>query len=370
MKRFKIILFIIIILLLVTILIMFTDFGQSIRSKLHYKYGIEKEVVIIEQPKNIKVTYNYGMSDVKFEITITDEDLINNLVDSISNKKLNNETKAGIMLEIIGTYEVDLSNNIKIKFDNYSNGYIKLCNNGEEFITQINSESLKKIEDIINVKLTEDAQIFDTNKISITNIKNKQVDVIRKTAINYVLNKCKYIGTKEIDGNIINEQLHLKYKINFNNGIEIIQYDELYKSFLIKNGKQYEVFGLEVLDRFLEFAFYDSEQKDEMFRTEKIILESPNKSIEVTDKDVIEKITTPIVYSELQERDYINERDITEEYNNAIKIKINGYELLVSDNKGTFTMGDRYIIYPNKTRKMYFLLEDIEGYVNELLYKQ
>ena len=358
---------VVIILIIVAYIIMFTSFRQGIRSNVYYKYGIKKERTKIEQPKSIKVSYNYGMSDVGFEINVTDEEVINALVSSISNKELNDETKAGILLYIMGKYEIDFGNDTKIKFDNYNNGYIKLCNNEKEIITQIDLKCLKKIEDIIDIKLTEDAKMFNTDKITVTNIENKQIDITRKTAIEYILSQCKDIGTKEFDGNMIKEQL--RYKINFNNGIEILQYDESYKAILIKDGIQYEAYGLEALDRVLEFAFYDSEQKDKMLSTNKIIIESSSKSIEITDENIIERITTPIVYSDLQERDYITERDITKEYNNAIKVKINGYELLVSDKRGTFTMGDRYIIYPDKTRKMYFLLEDIENYVNKLLYE-
>lgn len=357
----------IIIMIIVAYIMMFTDFGQEIRSNLYDKYGMEKEIVTIEKPSSVKVAYKYGMSNVGFEINVTDEEVIDNLVNGISNKELNNETKAGIMLAIMGKYEVDFGNGTKIKFDSYHNGYIKLCNNEKEFITQINSESLEKIGDIINRKLANDAKMFNTDKITITNTEDKQVDITRKTAVEYILNECKDIGTKEIGRETIKEKL--KYKINFNNGIEILQYDDTYKSILIKDGAQYEAYGVGALDRILELAFYDSEQKAEMFNTDKIIIESPSKSIEITNKDIIEKITTPIVYSDLQERDYISERDITEEYKNVIKVKINDYELLVSDKRGTFTMGDRYIIYPDKTRKMYFLLEDIEDYVNDLLYE-
>ncbi len=358
---------ILVIAIIVAYIMMFTDFGQSVRTDLYETYGKEKEIVIIEKPKNIKVTYHYGMSDIGFEMNVTDEEIINQLVDSISNKELNNETKAGIMLYIRGKYEVNFGNDITIKFDGYDNGYIKLSNKEKEFITQINSEGLKKIEDIINVKLAENAKVFNTKKITVTNAENKSVDITRKTAIEYILNECRYVGTKETNSNEVQEEL--RYKIDFNNGIEILQYEGIEQGKLTKDGTKYEVYGLEALDRILEFVFYDSERKDKMFSTDKIIIESLSQSIEITDKDIIEKITTPLVYSDLQERDYISKRDITEEYNNAIKVKINDYELLVSDKRGAFTMGDRYIIYPDKTRKMYFLLEDIEDYINELLYE-
>lgn len=341
------------------------------------------ETVVIEKPESIKVNYYYGdgMQKEGFELDITDKELINELVDSISNKELVNETKAGLMLEIIGNYEFDFGNNIKVEIGDFRSGYVKIHDHGKDFITQINVEPFKKIESIVNAKLTEDAKIFNTDKITITNNENKQVNITRKTALEYFLKECKDIGVKGVyedtdkkepnymvNWNSTDIPEEPKYKINFNNGIEIWQYNESIKNVCIKDEIKYRVYGVEALYKILEFAFYDSEEKNKMFSTDKIIIESPSKVVEVTDKDIIEKLTTPIVYSDLQERDYISERDITEEYNNAIKIKINDYEVLVSDKGGEVRMGDRYIIYPDKTRKMYFLLEDIEDYANELLY--
>ncbi len=357
-----------VITIIVVCIILFTDFGQKVRSDVYEKYGMEKEIVNIEKQKDIKVTYHYGSSNVGFETKITDENIINKVINSISNRELNNETKAGIMLYITGKYEVDFGNNIVMKFDGYyDDGYVKISNKEKEFITQINPQVLKEIVEIIDTKLTENAKMFHTKKITVMDAKNKSIDITRKTAVEYILHECKDIGTKKADTKEI--QNKLRYKINFNNGIEIIQYEETEQGSLMKDGVQYEAYGLEALDRIFELAFYDSDQKDKIFSTNKIIIESPSKTIQITDKDIIEKITTPIVYSDLQERDYISNRDITEEYKYAIKVKINEYELLVSDKNGTYTMGDRYIIYPDKTRKMYFLLNDIENYINELLYK-
>ncbi len=42
-------------IIIVAYIMMFTDFGQSVRSDLYETYGKEKEIVIIEKPKNIKV---------------------------------------------------------------------------------------------------------------------------------------------------------------------------------------------------------------------------------------------------------------------------------------------------------------------------
>lgn len=342
------------------------------------------ETVVIEKPESVKVNYYYGYGLPKegFELEITDKELINELVDSISNKKLVNETKAGLKLEIIGKYKFDFGNNIKVEIGDFHSGYIKIHDNDKEFITQIDVKPFKKIESIVDAKLTEDAKRFNTNKITITNSENKRVDITRKTALEYFLKQCKDIGINGVYEDTAKEEPNYmvnwdntnieegpKYKIDFNNGIEIWQYDESIKNVCIKDGIKYKVYGVEELYYILELAFYDSEEKDKMFSTNKIIIESPSKSVEITDKEIIEKLTTPIVYSDLQERAYISERDITEEYKNAIKIKINDYEVLVSDKGGEARMGDRYIIYPDKTRKMYFLLKDIEDYANELLYR-
>lgn len=339
------------------------------------------ETVVIEKPESINVNYYYGdgMQKEGFELKITDKELINELIDSISNKELVNETKAGLKLDIIGKYEFDFGNNIKVEIGDFRSGYIKIHDNDKEFITQIDVKPFKKIENIVDEKLTEDAKMFNTDKITITNSESKIVDITRRTALEYFLKECKDIGIKGVyeDKEEPNHMVNWnntdipeepKYKINFNNGVEIWQYNESIKNVCIKDGVKYRVYGVEELYYILELAFYDSEEKDKMFSTDRIIIESPSKIVEITDKDIIEKLTTPIVYSDLQERDYISERDITEEYKNAIKIKINDYEVLVSDKLGEARMGDRYIIYPDKTRKMYWLLEDIENYANELLY--
>ena len=67
-------------------------------------------------------------------------------------------------------------------------------------------------------------------------------------------------------------------------------------------------------------------QKKDMFTTDKITIEDKNKSIEITDKDVIEKITTPLIYSTLGTPDWLKDYDITKEYDGGIRVKINDYE--------------------------------------------
>ena len=104
-----------------------------------------------------------------------------------------------------------------------------------------------------------------------------------------------------------------------------------------------------------------------MFTTNKITITDSNKSIEITDKETIEKITTPIIYSNMQEKDWLENYDIAEEYNNGIKIKINSYEFLIPGKKGSVTIGNRYIISEDRKISLCFPLQDIEKYVNQLL---
>ena len=152
-----IILILITIAVLLTIAIMFTDLGQKIRSSLYYEYKIEKESITIPETECIKVKYTYELSNASFEIDVTDKEVISTLVNSISNKQLNNESKAGIMLFIMGKYTVDFGNDITLQFDNCSTGYVMIDNKGDKFITQINSKGLKMIQDIIDKKITENA---------------------------------------------------------------------------------------------------------------------------------------------------------------------------------------------------------------------
>ena len=157
------------------------------------------------------------------------------------------------------------------------------------------------------------------------------------------------------------------YEMNFNNNVKLYIYKEKLQGWILKDGILSEAYGLNIFDTILENAFNNIAQKKKMFTTNKITITDSNKSIEIVDKEIIEKITTPIIYSNIQEKDWLTNYDITEEYNNGIKIKMNSYEFLIPGKKGTVTIGNRYIISEDRKISLCFPLQDIEEYANKLL---
>ena len=364
-KKVIIILILIAIAIILISTIMFTGLGREMIQYLHYRIKTPKETITLEEQDHIKITYTYRWQEESFDIDVTDKELIKLIKDNISNKKLNNYS-GQIGLAVMGEYCVDLGNNIKFKFDNYDDdGFVMMFDNDTQFLTKINPQILSKVVDIVDIKLTEKVAIFKTNKITITNNKEKQINIERKTAIEYILNQCKNVYTKEMDYEL--SIVAPDYRINFNNGVEIFKYKQSDRGFLLKDGMLYEAYGIEGLDTILENAFDNIKEKEQMFNTDKIIITSPNKEIEITDKETIEKITTTIVYSKIQEKGWLDDYNIKEEYDNGIKIKINDYEFLIPGKVGSVTIGNRYIISANKKISLCFTLQDLEQYANELL---
>ena len=151
--RMELVVLIVLIVVIVTVVILkYTEIGQDIMESISSKFESKTEVIMIEEPKKIKLTYVERSSMESFDIEVSDEKLIKMIVDNISNKELFNETKAGIMLMIFGNYKVDLENDINFKFDDYNEGYIKIHTPEKEFITKINPEVLKKIKDIVDTE--------------------------------------------------------------------------------------------------------------------------------------------------------------------------------------------------------------------------
>ena len=151
--RMELVVLIVLIVVIVTVVILkYTEIGQDIMESISSKFESKTEVIMIEEPKKIKLTYVERSSMESFDIEVSDEKLIKMIVDNISNKELFNETKAGIMLMIFGNYKVDLENDINFKFDDYNEGYIKIHTPEREFITKINPEVLKKIKDIVDTE--------------------------------------------------------------------------------------------------------------------------------------------------------------------------------------------------------------------------
>ena len=343
------------IILILLCVIMFTDLGNDIRVFVYEELTLPKEIVEMEEPDKIKITYTYWPAEEKFDIEITDKELIKLIQESIADKKLKNYSSS-ILLAVSGYYNVDLGNGVSFMFDNYDkDGYVMLNNNGNQFLTAIYPEILKKIVDKVDVVLAERALIFKTDKVTIKQGETA-VEITEKTALEYILNQCKNVYSKKI--NYIPEIKLPDYEMDFNNNIKLYIYKQEDQGWLEQNGTTFEARGLTVFDTILENALTDMPQKKDMFTTDKITIEDKNKSIEITDKDVIEKITTPLIYSTLRTPDWIKDYDITKEYDGGIRVKINDYEYLIPG---------RYIISENKEISLCFPLISIDNYVNELL---
>lgn len=364
-KKIGVIILIVAILIIAVSFITFTDLGGEIREFLYYKITTPKEIVKIEEQEKITITYTYSFQEERFEIEVTDKEFIKMIKDNISNKKLDNYSWQ-IDLAVLGKYTIDLGNDVSFKFDYYDDdGYVIIRDKDKQFLTKIEPEILSKVIDIVDIKLTEKASMFQTQKVTITDKEEHQINIERKTAIEYILKQCKNIYTKEMNYEV--SMITPDYEINFNNGVHIIKYKQNDRGFLVKDGILYEAYGLQALDTILEDAFDNVEEKEQMFNTNKITITSPKKTIEITDENIIEKIITPIIYSKIQEKEWTKDYDITEEYNNGIKIKINNYEFLIPGKVGTVTIGNRYIISEDKKISLCFPLEDLEEYANELL---
>ena len=365
-KKVLIILSILILLVVIISSILFSGLLGEILSYLRYKVMIPKETITIEEQEHITITYTYYGTEEKFDIDVTNKEFISYVIKAISSNKLENYTKQ-IGLLIMGQYNVDLGNGISFKFDHYDDdGFVRMDNGKQNFLTKIKPEILQRIIEIVDVKLTQNIEKFKTQRVTISNESKKEiVNIEEKTATDYILERCKNIYTKEIDyePNIVSPD----YIIDFNNSIKLLIYKQNTRGWLLNDGFLEEAYGLNVFDTLLEYTFENIDEKRELFATNKLTITDPNKSIEITNKEIIEKITTPLIFSKLVAPEWIKAYDIAEEYNNGIKVRINDYEFLIPGKRGTVTIGNRYIIDSNKQIKLCFMLEDLEQYVNELL---
>lgn len=343
---------------------MFTSIGEEIRNYISYKILVPKENIQIENKENIKISYTYRWSNEGFDIEVTDKQIINSIIENISNKKLNNYS-GQIGLAIMGEYKVDLGNSISFEFDRYNDGYVMMKTPNKNFLTKIDSKIVKKVIEIVDEKLTQNIEIFKTNKITI--YKNneeykEQTQIEEKTAIEYIMEMCKNIYTKEIsyEPNIIVPN----YEIQFSNNVKLLIYSKEDKGWLLKDGFLSEAYGLNTFETIIENTLDNREEREKMFKTNKITIISPEKSIEVTNENIIEKITTNLMYSTIGEPKWLEAYDIKEEYNSGIKVKLNDYEFLIPGDK---KIGNRYIISKDKKIKLCYPLQDIEQYIYEVL---
>lgn len=365
MKKIIVICLSIFILLGITLwVLMFTEIGEKTRIYLYEEFTIPKEVVLLEEQDNIKITYTYRWQEESFDIDVNDKEFIKMIQDNISNKQLNNYTSQ-IGLSILGQYKVNLGNNISFEFDSYNdNGFVMMYDSNKHFLTKINPEIIERIVEIVDEKLTKNVEQYKTNKITITKKEeNNYVDIQEKTAIEYIINQCKNIYTKEIH-DYMPDIADPDYEIDFNNNIKLLIYNENSRGWLLKGTTLLEAYGLDTFNTILENSFDNIELKRQMFTTDKIYIISPNKQIELTDKESIEKITTNLIYAKIYRPEWLENYNIKEEYNTGIKIKINDSEFLIPGNK---IIGNRYVIDKDNKVNLCFTLQNIEQYVNELL---
>lgn len=346
-------------------MLFFTGLGQEIRQYIFYKISVPKELVEVGKIEKAKIIYTYEFSEESFEIELVNQSLMNMIEESIQNKKLNNYSSQ-IGLAILGNYKVNLPNNISFKFDYEDNeGFVKMVANGKEFLTKINPKILSEIVQIVDMKLTQNIEMYKTDKIVINKIEGclvEQTKIEEKTVIEYILNACKNVYTKEI--NYEPSIVTPNYEIDFNNNIKLLIYKKNEKGWLLKNGILSEAYGLNIFDTITENSFNNIEEKKKMFETNKITIVSPNKTIEITEKEKVEKIVANLIYGSITEVEWLKNCNIEDEYNTGIKIKINENEFVIP---GIKIVGNRYIITKEKELKLCYPLQNFEKYVEELL---
>lgn len=359
-----IVLVIVVILLVLSGIIIFTDAGQGVRTFLYEQLVLPKRTVTIGDLENVVITYKYDEEE-SFDITTEDAELIK-MIEEISNKRLVDHSSQ-IGLAYLGYYKVDLGNDVSFTFDNYDDdGFVFITDKDRTFLAKIEPRILEKVMDIVDQELTERTKIFETDKVTLSQKDNtNKIEITEKTAVDYILEQCKNVYIKEI--NYLPSIVTPDYELDFNNDIILAIYKDNDKGWLLKDGILSEAYRVDTFENIIENALEDNQTKREMFSTDKITIEYKNKSIEITDNEQIEKITTPLIYSDIATPSWLEDYDITEEYNGGIKVKINNYEYLIPGKKGDVTIGNRYIISQDGEISLCFPLKSIDSYINELL---
>ena len=359
-----IVLVIVVILLVLSGIIIFTDAGQGVRTFLYEQLVLPKRTVTIGDLENVVITYKYDEEE-SFDITTEDAELIK-MIEEISNKRLVDHSSQ-IGLAYLGYYKVDLGNDVSFTFDNYDDdGFVFITDKDRTFLAKIEPRILEKVMDIVDQELTERTKIFETDKVTLSQKDNtNKIEITEKTAVDYILEQCKNVYIKEI--NYLPSIVTPDYELDFNNDIILAIYKDNAKGWLLKDGILSEAYRVDTFENIIKNASQDNQTKREMFATDKITIEYKNKSIEITDNEQIEKITTPLIYSDIATPSWLENHDITEEYNGGIKVKINNYEYLIPGKKGDVTIGNRYIISQDEEISLCFPLKSIDSYINELL---
>ena len=359
-----IVLVIVVILLVLSGIIIFTDAGQGVRTFLYEQLVLPKRTVTIGDLENVVITYKYDEEE-SFDRTTEDAELIK-MIEEISNKRLVDHSSQ-IGLAYLGYYKVDLGNDVSFTFDNYDDdGFVFITDKDRTFLAKIEPRILEKVMDIVDQELTERTKIFQTDKVTLSQKDNtNKITITEKTAVDYILEQCKNVYIKEI--NYLPSIVTPDYELDFNNDIILAIYKDNAKGWLLKDGILSEAYRVDTFENIIENALEDNQTKREMFSTDKITIEYKNKSIEITDNEQIEKITTPLIYSDIATPSWLEDYDITEEYNGGIKVKINNYEYLIPGKKGDVTIGNRYIISQDGKISLCFPLKSIDSYINELL---
>lgn len=133
----------------------------------------------------------------------------------------------------------------------------------QETVPLDNQENIDETnENFKTNKITITKNIMDDKKISVLN--EYKLNIEEKATIDYIVNQCKNIYTKEViyyQPNIVTPD----YKIDFNNNVELLIYKGNPKGWMLKDGFLSEAYNLDVFDKILEDIFdnikYDNYKK-------------------------------------------------------------------------------------------------------------
>ena len=258
MKKVKI--FILIILIL-SIIFAICFSIPTLREKIIYFFATRKTFVKVNEIDKIQISYYPSSSAYKkdskaLHIEITDKETIDFITNEVSNK-VYQDYSANLGLIIFDAYVVNIGNNVCLKFPDESSNYMYLVKNNHSIMTKSIPKVMKKIVDIVDEELTKKAEIFRTDKVTITNMENGDFyDITDKETLENVFDACKKMTPVEV--NEIEYPRTMAYKIDFNNGIEIFKYKEnkvIYSEidgYYIKDGKIYELYNMGAFDSILK----------------------------------------------------------------------------------------------------------------------
>lgn len=168
--------------------------------------------------------YKRNIKEVSVELK--DQEIINKIIDELSNKQLKDYT--GLKLDFIEIFTVDLGNGISFVFDNNETNdissaldkseeeYIRLNNNGKSIITAVDKKLLFEISDYSYDEYEKTLTIYDK-------FKSDKLEI-------YTINENYAMYNEETNEEKINELLEACNSLQFESLDEDVQEPELVKS--------------------------------------------------------------------------------------------------------------------------------------------